>query len=387
LLSRGRGIHDPHGKPIHLIGASMDITELKQAEEALRESEARFRRFVDSNIIGIALVDLEGNIREANDALLELLGYTREDLTAGRMQWTTITPPEYRARDVQAIEEGSATGTFMPVLTGGTRLRQVGSSPQAITFVLDLAARKELERQKDLFLGMTGHELKTPLAVLRGTLQLVQRRLKRMVTTTDHMSPEWKTFAQDLTKELEDLVRQIDVQTRLINDLLDVSRITTNTLKLELRRCELGSIVRETIKDWRVIAPERSLLLEVPEHPTVHVLADRERISQVVSNYVTNALRYSSPDQPVHIGLTTEEDVARVWVRDQGPGLSAEAQKEIWQRFHQVREVPVLSGSGKGLGLGLYICQMLIAQHQGEVGVESTPGEGSTFWFTLPLVQ
>jgi len=400
LLARGRGIYDAHGKPTHLLGACMDITELKQAEEALRESEARFRRFVDSNIIGIALVDLEGNIREANDALLELLGYTREDLIAGRMQWTTMTPPEYQARDVQAGEEELATGTFMPfekeyvakdgkrvpVLTGGTRLRQVGSSPLAITFVLDLTARKELERQKDLFLGMTGHELKTPLAVLRGTLQLGQRRLKR-ITTTEHVSPEWKTFVQDLTKELEDSVRQIDVQTRLINDLLDVSRIMTNTLKLELRRCELGSIVRETIKDLRIMAPERSLLLEVPEHLAVHVLADRDRISQVVSNYVTNALRYSSPDQPVHIGLTTKEDVARVWVRDQGPGLSAEAQKDLWQRFHQVREVPVLSGSGKGLGLGLYICHMLIAQHQGEVGVESTPGEGSTFWFTLPLVQ
>jgi PAS domain S-box-containing protein len=400
LLSRGRGIHDPHGKPIHLIGASMDITEMKQAEEALRESEARFRRFVDSNIIGIALVDLEGNIREANDALLKLLGYTREDLAAGRMQWTTITPLQYRAQDAQAIEELQTSGVVqpfekeyvakdgkrVPVLTGGTRLRQAGSSPLAITFVLDLTARKEVERQKDLFLGMTGHELKTPLAVLRGTLQLVQRRLKR-ITTTEQVSPEWKTFAQDLTQDLEDLVCQIDVQARLINDLLDVSRITTNTLKLELRRCELGSIVRETIKDLRVTAPERSLLLDVPEHPAVVVLADRERISQVVSNYVTNALRYSRPDQPVHIGLTTQKDVARVWVRDQGPGLSAEAQKDLWQRFHQVREVPVLSGSGKGLGLGLYICQMLIAQHQGEVGVESTPGEGSTFWFTLPLVQ
>jgi PAS domain S-box-containing protein len=400
LLTRGRGIYDAHGKPTHLLGASMDITELKQAEEALRESEARFRRFVGSNIIGIALVDLEGNIREANDALLEPLGYTREDLAAGRMQWTTMTPLEYRAQDAQAIEELQTSGVVqpfekeyvakdgrrVPVLTGGTRLRQAGSTPLAIIFVLDLTARKEVERQKDLFLGMTGHELKTPLAVLRGTLQLVQRRLKR-ITTTEQVSPEWKRFAQDLTKELEDLVRQIDVQTRLINDLLDVSLITTNTLKLELRRCELGSIVRETIKDWRVIAPERSLLLEVPEHPAVVVLADRERISQVVSNYVTNALRYSRPDQPVHIGLTIEEGVARVWVRDQGPGLSVEAQKEIWQRFHQVREVPVLSGSEKGLGLGLYICQMLIAQHQGEVGVESTPGEGSTFWFTLPLVQ
>jgi len=153
-----------------------------------------------------------------------------------------------------------------------------------------------------------------------------------------------------------------------------------------MQRCDLVRIVRETVEDLRVMAPERSLLLALPEQTTVEVLADAGRIGQVVTNYVTNALRYSPPDQPVHIGLTAQEDVARVWVRDQGPGLSAETQKEIWQRFHQVKEVPVLSGSGKGLGLGLYICQMLIAQHQGEVGVESTPGEGSTFWFTLPLV-
>jgi hypothetical protein len=88
---------------------------------------------------------------------------------------------------------------------------------------------------------------------------------------------------------------------------------------------------------------------------------DRDRISQVLSNYVTNVLRYSSPSQPVHIGLTLLEGVARVWVQDRGPGLPEVAQKDIWQRSHQVKGVPVQHGSGKGLGLGLYICQMLIA--------------------------
>jgi len=249
----------------------------------------------------------------------------------------------------------------------------------------DITARKELERQKDLMLGMTSHELKTPLAALRGMLQLVQRRLKRVVVTR-HMPSEWGSFVKDLTKSLEDSIRQIDVQTRLINDLLDVSRITTKTLNLSPERCDLISIVRQTVEDLQAIAPERSLLLALPEHAVVPVLADGARISQVVTNYVTNALRYSSPDQPVHIGLTIQEDVARVWVRDQGPGLSEEAQTQLWQRFQQVKGVPVLSGSGKGLGLGLYICQTLIEQHQGEVGVESTPGEGSTFWFTLPMI-
>nr|WP_274532167.1 HAMP domain-containing sensor histidine kinase [Ktedonobacter racemifer] len=276
-------------------------------------------------------------------------------------------------------------GKRVPVLIGRALFRREGSTPLLLCFILDQTVRKELERQKDLFLGMTGHELKTPLVALRGMLQLVQRRLKRVLTTPGHLPPEMSTFLDGLQKSIVDSVRQIDVQTRLINDLLDVSRITAQTLRLSLRHCDLVSIVREIVEDLRVIAPERSLLLDLPEHTTVNVVADQDRISQVVTNYVTNALRYSSPNQPVSIGLDIQEDVARVWVRDQGPGLTQEAQKDIWQRFHQVKEVPVQSGSGKGLGLGLYICQTLIEQHQGEVGVESTPGEGSIFWFTLPL--
>ncbi|MGH2481016.1 MAG: sensor histidine kinase, partial [Ktedonobacteraceae bacterium] len=251
---------------------------------------------------------------------------------------------------------------------------------------LDLTTHKEMERQKNLMLGMTGHELKTPLAALKGMLQLAQRRLKRTMATPTQIPPEWEAFTHYLTKSLEDSVRQIDVQARLINDLLDVPRISAHTLKLSLQRCNLSNIVRQTIEDLRVTAPERSLLLELPEDPPVIVLVDTDRISQVVTNYIINALRYSGPDQPVRIGITVQEDnMVRVWVHDEGPGLSKEAQEGLWQRFHQVREASTQSSSEQGLGLGLYICQMLIGQHQGEVGVDSTPGEGSTFWFTLPL--
>ncbi|HEX4715455.1 MAG TPA: PAS domain-containing protein, partial [Ktedonobacteraceae bacterium] len=400
LMSRARYLYDIHNQPNYLIGATINITELKQAEEALRESHVRFRHLVDSNLIGITVADQKGTIHEANDTFLSLVGYSREDLAAGLLNWKTMTPPEYQAHAAQESEDlrtaglfqpyekayVTKTGELVPALVGGTVFRRAGSASLNIAFVLDLTARKELERQRDLFLGMTGHELKTPLAALRGTLQLVQRRLKQVVPTADHVSPEIDTFFESLPKNLENSLRQVDAQTRLINDLLDLSRITANTLKMELERSDLITTIRETVEDMRVIVPERVLLLDVPKHTVVHVLADRDRIGEVVMNYITNAIRYASPDQPIQIGLTVEQDQARVWVRDRGPGLSEEAQKDIWLRYHQVKGAPVQSGSRKGLGLGLYICRTVITQHHGACGVESTPGEGATFWFTLPIV-
>lgn len=117
------------------------------------------------------------------------------------------------------------------------------------------------------------------------------------------------------------------------------------------------------------------------------VTGDAQRLGQVVTNYVTNALKYSPADRPVTVGLDVEEGQARVWVRDEGPGLPAEEQERIWDRFHQARGIEVQSGSGVGLGLGLYICRSIIEQHQGHVGVQSTSGAGSTFWFTVPLAR
>ena len=385
---------------------AQDITRRKHTEDALYESEIRFRHFVDSNIIGITISSPNGKIYEANDAFLSLVGYTRADLAEGKLNWARMTPPECLARERQAMAEQLATGTFqpfekeyltsdggrVPVLVGGTLFRwEDKPNPSAsenllIGFVLDMSAHKAMERQKDLFLGMASHELKTPLAALKGTLQLVERRLKRLLVTIDNLPPDLDTFIMDLSKHLTTSVRQVDLQAHLINDLLDVSRITASTLELSLQVCDLATIVSETVEDLRVTAPERSIVLTLPEKRPVSVLIDAERISQVVTNYITNALRYSCVDQEIAVGLEIEGEVARVWVRDRGQGLSVEACQEIWQRFHKAKGVVVQSGSGKGLGLGLYICQTLIAQHQGNVGVESEPGQGSIFWFTLPLV-
>lgn len=398
FLIRGVPAYDASGQIIKWFGT--DIHERKRIEEDLLESELRFRRLVESNIIGITIADSDGAIHEANEAYLSLFGYTQEDLAAGRLNWRAMTPPEYREQDEQAIERFlkiginfpfekeyfRKDGSRVPVMIASALLRRKGPLQQWVTLTLDLRTRKEVERQKDFFLAMTGHELKTPLAALKGTLQLLRLRIKRLTAETEVLSPELQTFLDDLSQRLRDATRHVDTQTHVINDLLDISRITTNTLHLEQEPCDLVPIVRETVEDLRLTAPERSLQLVVPEHIALLVFADRQRISQVLKNYVTNALRYAPADQPIRVGLDLQGQVARVWVQDQGPGLSAEAQQQIWQRFHQVKGSVVQHRSGKGLGLGLYLCQMLIAGHQGQVGVESMPGEGATFWFTLPLI-
>lgn len=399
LENRAQAIYDVQGRPVRLVGVTMDVTELKQMEQALRESEVRFRGLIESNIIGISVTDPHGRIYEANDALLSILGYTRQDLATGKMEWMSMTPPEYREESIRHMGDLLETGTMqpfekefvrkdggrVPVLLGSTRFHQEGTSALFITFIVDITARKELERQKDLMLGITSHELKTPLAALKGTLQLIQRRLKRAMLQQNQIPVELGSFFTDLTERLESCTRQVDTQTHLINDLLDISRISAQTLKLELAMCDLVSIVRSAVENLRLATPERQIVLTLPEHSTFSVLADDTRIMQVITNYVNNAIRYSKPEHPIHVGLSPNKHTARVWVRDKGPGLTAEAQKEVWECFHQVKGVTAQSDTGKGLGLGLYICQKLIAQHQGEVGVESVPGEGSTFWFALPL--
>ena len=115
-------------------------------------------------------------------------------------------------------------------------------------------------------------------------------------------------------------------------------------------------------------------------------MADADRIEQVINNYLSNAFKYSPPDRKVVVSLQIEGMMVRVSVHDQGPGLTPEQQKRVWERFYQV-EAPRYADTFEGLGLGLYIVRTIVAQHQGQVGVESVPGQGSTFWFMLPLAD
>ena len=248
-------------------------------------------------------------------------------------------------------------------------------------------ALREAQEQMDTFLAIASHELKTPLTYIKLNLQLTRRRLEKLLYKDCEMPEELSQKATLVLQEFAQTDHQVAQLERLVNDVLDVSRARAGKLDLHPESTDLGTIVREAVGEQRQAAPSRTLLLQLPATQPVPVYADAGRLGQVVTNYLTNALKYSPAEQPVVVGLDVVSNEARVWVRDQGPGLPPEEQVRIWERFHRVKGIEVQSGTGVGLGLGLHICRIIIERHQGQVGVESTPGQGSTFWFTLPLAH
>ncbi len=240
-----------------------------------------------------------------------------------------------------------------------------------------------------MFLSIVGHELRTPLTAISGSLQLAQRRLQQFQQRTNILSTDVAAILTKLDHLLEQSLRQTRVQDRLINDLLDISRLAVDKLELSLQPYDLVHIVRETVEDLRFTGSKHEILLlqPAPAQSTIPVLIDPDRVGQVIANYITNALKYSPPSTPVIVEIKLDADTVYVWVHDKGSGLSPDDQKHIWDRYYRVADVSDQQGNGVNLGLGLYICQVLINKLHGQVGVKSTIGEGSSFWFSLPLLQ
>ncbi len=249
-----------------------------------------------------------------------------------------------------------------------------------------LYAQQEMYRLFDGFLNLASHELKTPLTVIKGNIQLAQRRLatlkRQMAEQSEQVSKNIERM-QDVLAAAEGSTR---LQERLIKDLIDVDRIQSNTLELRLKHCDLIALLRQAVAEQQRLASERTIVLDImPAEALVLVIADAERITQVINSYLVNALSYSPVDKPVTVSMTVEDALARVSVHDEGPGIPLEEQGHIWERFYYVKRTTARLHLEQRLGLGLYLCQAFIERHHGSVGVESVLGYGATFWFTLPV--
>lgn len=250
----------------------------------------------------------------------------------------------------------------------------------------EIAQRKELERHKEALIRLVTHELKTPLTAVLGNVQLAQSRLTRVFSQPVQESAGQYQGVEEVLSMLGRSQRLLRMQNRLINDLLDVARLQENRLEVSLAPCDLLGLVTETVQDFQAAHPSRLLMLTLPEDEVLPVSADGDRLRQVVGNYLSNALKFSPPTKPVQVALTREAETLRVTVTDQGPGLSPAHYHHLWQRSGQGPRTPVQNGAKQGMGLGLYLCHQLISRQHGQVGVESTPGQGATFWFTLPVL-
>lgn len=263
-----------------------------------------------------------------------------------------------------------------------------GQAIALIGMTLDItSARASFEEKQDAFICMASHELRTPLTAIRGNLQLIERRMQQLVEN-EPFSAEGKEAAEQVILYTQRALQLMKIECRLLNDLLDATFIRADLLQIVPEPYDLCELVRTVIHDNQILSLDHPLHLEIPE-VRILVMMDRVRIGEAIINYLLNALKETPPLKPIFLGINvTDTSSARFWVKDQGPGLTQEEQTHIWDRFSPLSNFTAYkTRGGGGLGLGFYISQAIIRHHGGSVGVDSRPGLGATFWFTLPLYQ
>lgn len=227
---------------------------------------------------------------------------------------------------------------------------------------------------RDEFLSIASHELKTPLTPLKLQLQMLARQVKR--NDLNNLSPE------KLLNIVGSADKQMERLGKLIEDLLDVSRITSGKLTLNVEKVNLGDMIKEVIVQYSNHLKDAVKKIELVSTPDIEALVDKVRMEQVLINLLTNAAKYA-PGKPIQVGLEKLEDRARIFVTDHGPGISEIDQTRIFNRFERAKGTESVAG----LGLGLYISQQIITAHMGKIWVESELGKGSTFNLEIPLKQ
>jgi signal transduction histidine kinase len=245
-----------------------------------------------------------------------------------------------------------------------------GNVAMVITIIQDITDRMQSERRKDEFISMTSHELKTPVTSLKGFTNVLQRRLTK----------------QGDEQGLHYLARmdaQLNKLTKLISDLLDISRMQVGKLAFQVEAFDLDQLVRETVENVQAATTTHQLLVE--GNADAHVLGDKDRLGQVFINLLTNAVKYSPHANKVLVRLSRDEGHCIVSIQDFGIGIDETHHQKIFEHFYQVTDPE--EKTYPGLGIGLYISGEIIERHHGRIEVQSRKGAGATFTVTLPLLQ
>ncbi|MBX3471508.1 MAG: PAS domain-containing protein [Planctomycetes bacterium] len=390
FLDRGYIARDADGRAARMIGSMLDLTVRRQAEAAVRESEARFRRLADAmpQLVWVARAD--GHHEYFNRRWYEFTGATLEESEGEG--WADLLHADDRARTLEAwhgcLRSGApyeveyrfrgADGAYRWFLgraaavrdEAGEVVRWFGTCTEVEELKQAQEALRDADRRKDEFLAMLAHELRNPLAPVRNAVQLL-----RLAGAT----------AQARARAMEVIDRQVTHMARLIDDLLDVSRIARGRIELRRQRCDLAQIVRQTAEDYRANLEASGLTLSVcaPAAP-LWVEGDRTRLAQLVGNLLHNAGKFTPAGGRVEVRAEARAGSAEVRVEDTGIGLSPDLLRRLFDPFSQAEQGP--DRSAGGLGLGLALVKGLAELHGGSIAAESAgPGQGAAFVLRLPL--
>jgi PAS domain S-box-containing protein len=385
----GRFLYDDHGQAVRQVGVFRDVTAQVSAEENLKESERRFRTLADHVPVLIWMNGPEG-CEFVNREFLNYFGLPMEKVLG--MQWAQAVHPEdlpayretyerawaARSRFIAQVRLRRADGAYrwfksigVPRMQGRDRFQgYVGCSLDITDIKRSEESLQEADRQKDEFLAVLAHELRNPLVPLRNGIFLMQRAGDEPATRQ---------------KALDLMQRQVGLLTRLVDDLLDVSRVTQGKLDLRHERVGIDRVIRDAIETVRPLMESLGHALEVhlPGEP-VQVQGDPVRLAQIFSNLLNNAAKFTPPEGRISISARHRNGSVLVSVRDTGEGIPREALGRIFGMFDQLQPAGT---PRKGLGIGLALVKRLVHLHGGEVEARSEgPGRGSEFTVRLPAV-
>jgi len=353
----------------------------------VQASEERHRSIIATAQDAFVAIETNGAIIEWNHRAEITFGWTSAEIL-GRGLTETIIPPQHRdahtkglRRFLAAGEEQALSRRFeltalhrdgreFPVEIAIWSVR-LGSTYTFNAFVRDISERKIVERMKDEFVSMVSHELRTPLTSMRGALGLLA-------------SGVLGTLPEKGRRLLEIALNNTERLVRLINDILDIERMASGKVMMKYQACDSASLITQAAEIMQPMAEQAEVTLSVSTQP-LPLWADPDRIIQTLTNLLSNAIKFSPLGSTVWLTVARRGKEAEFQVKDQGRGIPAEKLESIFERFQQVDA----SDSRKegGTGLGLAICRSIAQQHGGRIRVESTRGEGSTFFFTLSMMK
>ncbi|MEO7120590.1 MAG: PAS domain S-box protein, partial [Ginsengibacter sp.] len=381
ITVQGKIFYDVNNKAEKLIGTIREVTEEKQHQQDLEESEQRFRLLANSMAQFIWTGYADGDIFYFNQAVYDYSGLKQEQIL--KKGWSLLIHPDDRDENIKAWANSVTTGkdfifehrfrrydgTYRWQLSRAIPQRDSNGKIQMwVGTSTDIQEIKEMDQQKDYFISMASHELKTPITSIKAYTQIL-------------MSKYSNSEDPFLIKSLNTVDKQVVKLTKLISDLLDLSKIKSGSLTLHREHFGINDLIDEVTGEIKHINPDYEILYS--EKANTILFADKERIGQVLTNLLTNAIKYSPRSNEIEVASSMSDHKLTITVKDFGIGINKNDQAKIFERFYRVEGKN--EKTFPGFGIGLFIAMEIIHRHNGNIGVISEPGKGSVFYFSLPV--